>query len=112
MLESKRLLLGVVERRYEVRRRPDDARAIKRLRNEIELAERRCKASRAAASSAIGDDQRAETHARLIDRAARCAARLSASAPLLLPLDRLRVAVRVQALDDMVDEARRDTRQA
>jgi hypothetical protein len=104
--ESKRLMLSMLERRNEGRRRPEEARLIGRLRQELELAESRRRANLSSPSSAISAEQLAETHERLIRTATACADRLSTSAQLLPPSERLRAAVAVQALDELVDQWR------
>ena len=104
--ESKRLMLCVVESRFEISHEPEDARSIERLRNELDLAETRVEANRTAATSALSAGRFGNLYQGLIQRATTCAERLSSTAPSLLPSDRLRTAIRVQALDELVDHWR------
>jgi hypothetical protein len=106
VVESKRLLLCLLERRQAIEHGPAYARSIEDLREELELAEHMCRANRAPAYSVISTKQLDDTYLRLIDRATTCAARLASSAPLLQPEDRFNTAVKVQTLDELIDKWR------
>jgi hypothetical protein len=106
VVESKRLLLCLLERRQAIEQGPDYARSIESLREQLELAEHMCRTDRAAALRVISSKQLGDTYQRLINRATTCAARLESSAPLLQPEDRFNTAVKVQTLDELIAEWR------
>src|SRR5262249_62419852 len=106
VVESKRLLLCRLERRRELLHTPEDLVAIKRLRNELELAEHMRMANRSAASSAMSSVRLRDLYRNLIQRATACSENLASTAPLLPPSDRLSTAVTVQMLDELVAQWR------
>ena len=106
--ESKRLLLYVLERRFQLHHRAEDLVSIERARTELDLAERRYLAERNASPVATKPTAALEsTYANMIRLASTTAAQVSRNAARLHPADRLSAAVRVQMLDELLDHWRR-----